>query len=89
LSGAASSSQLTTRPSLLRSIRPASSSTCRCFMNPGSDMPCGAASSLTACPPLPASEFNTARRVGSASAAKTLSSASSEYLTIEFSILYF
>ena len=53
--GAAESSQLTTRPSFSRSMRPASSSTFRCFMNPGSDMPCGAASSLTPRLP-PASE---------------------------------
>jgi hypothetical protein len=48
--GWASSVQLTTRPSLLRVTSPASSSTFRCFMNPGSDMSCGAASSLTAMP---------------------------------------
>ena len=51
-------------------------------------MPCGAASSLTATLPS-ASVFRTARRVGSANAANTLSSSSSEYLTIRFSILYF
>ena len=54
-------------------------------MNPGSDMPCGAASSLTATLPS-ASVLSTARRVGSASAANTLSSSSSAYLTIRFSI---
>ena len=61
-------------------------------MNPGSDMPCGAASSVTLTPfglgppPPPASVLNTERRVRSASAANTRSSASSEYLTIGFSI---
>jgi hypothetical protein len=55
-------------------------------MNPGSDMPCGAASSLTArLPPLSAS--STPRRVGSASAAKTLSSCGASYLTMWFSII--
>lgn len=54
-------------------------------MNPGSDMPCGAASSLTPRLP-PASESRMPRRVASASAAKTVSSSSSEYLTIRFSI---
>ena len=88
--GSAESSQLTTRPSFSRAIRPASSSTRRCFMNPGSDMPCGAASSLTPRLP-PASESSTPRRVGSASAEKTLLRTSSlrtsfSYLTIRFSI---
>ena len=45
-------------------------------MNPGSDMPCGAASSLTPRLP-PASESRMPRRVASASAAKTVSSSSS------------
>jgi len=54
-------------------------------MKPGSDMSCAAASSLT-CEPPPASSSSTWRRVRSASAANTLSSASSEYLTIRFSI---
>jgi len=62
-------------------------------MNPGSDMPCGAASSVTLTPfglatPCPASVLSTARRVGSARAANTLSSSSSEYLTIGFSIYH-
>jgi hypothetical protein len=83
--GAAESSQLTTRPSFERAMSPASSSTRRCFMKPGSDMGCAAASSLTACSP-PASDSSTWRRVRSESAANTLSSASSEYLTIGFSI---
>jgi len=66
-------------------MSPASSSTRRCFMKPGKDMSCGAASSVTARPP-PLSDSRIPRRVGSASAAKTASSASSENLTIRFSI---
>ncbi len=54
-------------------------------MKPGSDMPCGAASSLTPRLP-PLSDSSTPRRVGSASAANTLSSIGSSYLTIRFSI---
>lgn len=54
-------------------------------MKPGSDMSCGFASSVTArLPPLSASR--TRRRVRSASAANTASSASSSYLTTRFSI---
>lgn len=58
-------------------------------MNPGSDMPCGCASSVTG--RLPSlREARTARRVGSASAANTLSSSRSDSrsrnLTIKFSI---
>jgi hypothetical protein len=83
--GAADSSQLTTLPSFDRPIRPAFSRTRRCFMKPGSDMPEGAASSLTAWLP-PASDSRTPRRVGSASAEKTRSRAGSSYLTIRFSI---
>jgi hypothetical protein len=83
--GAAESSQLTTLPSFSRAISPASSSTLRCFMNPGSDIRCEAASALTCSPP-PLSASSTPRRVGSARAAKTSSSTSSEYLTIRFSI---
>ena len=83
--GLASRSQRTTRPSFERATRPASSSTRRCFMKPGSDMPCGAASSLTARLP-PASDSSTPRRVGSASAEKTRSRTGSSYLTIWFSI---
>lgn len=42
-------------------------------MKPGSDMPCGAASSLTLAPPLPSCS-STRRRVASDSAANTRSS---------------
>lgn len=54
-------------------------------MKPGSDMPVGAASSLTARLP-PASASSTPRRVGSDSAENTRSSTGSLYLTIRFSI---
>jgi hypothetical protein len=54
-------------------------------MKPGSDIRCEAASSLTWRPP-PLSASSTPRRVGSASAANTLLSTSSSYLTIRFSI---
>ena len=73
--GAALSWHATVRPVLLRVIRPASESTLRCFMIAGSDMANGRASSLTerlACSP---SWAMSARRVGSASAAKVRSSA--------------
>jgi hypothetical protein len=83
--GAAESSQLTTRPSFERAISPAFSRTCKCFMKPGSDMSCALASSVTG-RLSPESDSSTRRRVGSASAANTVSSASSEYLTIWFSI---
>lgn len=82
--GRAWSAQLTTRPSLERLTRPASSSTRKCFMKPGSDMACGAASSDTARSP-PLRDSRMPRRVESASAANTASS-SSAYLTIRFSI---
>lgn len=72
------SAQFTTRPSLLRVISRASSSTRRCFMKPVSDMPCGAASSLAGRLP-PSRRSMMPRRVRSASAEKTASSASSEY----------
>jgi hypothetical protein len=68
-------------------MRPASSSTRRCFMKPGSDMLCGAASSLTGRLP-PSSNSRTPRRVGSARAAKTASRGASSYLTIRFSIRF-
>jgi hypothetical protein len=82
--GRACSAQLTTRPSLERVTRPASSSTRRCFMKPGSDMACGAASSDTARSP-PLSDSRMPRRVESASAANTVSSSALAYLTIRFS----
>lgn len=61
-------------------------------MNPGNDIACGAASSLTETAPAP-SWSSTRRRVGSASAPKTRSSTSSpgfsstaSYLTMKFTI---
>lgn len=69
--------QLTTRPFFSRAISPASSSTFRCFMKPVSDMPCGAASAVTVCGPA-SSDCRMARRVPSASAANTASSAGPE-----------
>jgi hypothetical protein len=54
-------------------------------MKPGSDMPCGAASSLTPWLPSP-NAASTPRRVGSASAVNTRSRTGSEYLTMWFSI---
>src|SRR2546422_9899678 len=83
--GAAESSQLTTRPSFVRAMSPASSSTRRCLRKPGSDIGCAWASSDTGRSPS-ASDCSTRRRVRSESAANTVSSPSSEYLTIRFSI---
>lgn len=54
-------------------------------MNPGSDISCAEASSLTA-KLSPESDSSTWRRVRSARAANTASRSSSEYLTIRFSI---
>ena len=70
--GAAVSSQVTVRPVLLRATNPASDSTSRCFMIAGKEIENGRASSLTDRPPAP-SCATIARRVGSASAAKTSS----------------
>ena len=83
--GSGESVQLTTRPSFVRLINPASSRTPRCFMKPGNDMSCGLASSITG--RLPSlNEASTFRRVESDSAANTTSSSASSYLTIRFSI---
>jgi hypothetical protein len=73
--GAARSSQLTTRPLLVRLTRPASLSTSRCFITAGSDIENGRANSLTDRPSLSASRVSSARRVPSESAAKVRSSA--------------
>jgi len=54
-------------------------------MKPGSVISCSAASSVTERSP-PDSASSTWRRVRSESAANTVSSSSSEYLTIRFSI---
>ena len=84
--GSGVSSQATMRPVLVRLTSPASDSTSRCFITAGSDIGSGRASSLTeALIPL-FSRARSARRVGSASAAKVRSSISSEYLTIRLTI---
>jgi hypothetical protein len=72
--GAALSSQVTVRPDFLRAIRPASCSTSRCFMIAGSETGNGRASSLTDKSGSSAKRASSARRVGSASAAKVRSS---------------
>jgi hypothetical protein len=69
--GAAVRLQITVRPVLVREIRAASVSTSRCFMIAGSDMGNGRAKSLTDALSPSLSWVMSARRVGSASAAKT------------------
>src|SRR6476660_215193 len=75
---------LRTRPTFSVVTSSASSSSRMCFFIPVSDMPKGAASSLMLAAPVP-SRSSTARRVGSARAAKARSTPV-EYLTIRFSI---
>lgn len=75
------SSQCTLRPCLARSTNPASSSTRRCFMKPGSDMPCGPASSLTVAGPR-LSCSSTPRRVLSARAQNTRSRTAASAATV-------
>ncbi len=84
--GSASSRQATTRPVFSRATSPASDSTPRCFMIAGSETGNGAASSLTDRQGADASRITSARRVGSASAAKVRSSGELESLTIWLSI---
>jgi len=74
--GAAVSRHATVRPVFLRAISPASDSTSRCFMIAGSDTANGRASSLTDRLASSPSRAMSARRVGSASAAKVVSSGS-------------
>ena len=71
--GVAVSRHATTRPVFSRATRPASESTSRCFMMAGKDMVNGWASSLTDRLSRLDSRANSARRVGSASAAKVWS----------------
>lgn len=71
--GPAVSCTATVRPVLVREIRPASESTSRCFITAGSDMAKGCASSLTESASRSASRASSARRVGSARAAKVRS----------------
>lgn len=68
------SSHATVRPLLLRTTRPASDNTSRCFMIAGRETGNGRASSLTERPGRSPSRASSARRVGSASAAKVRSS---------------
>ena len=60
-------------PGFAARTRPASDSTSRCFMIAGSDTGNGAASALTEMSGSAASRITSARRVGSASAAKVRS----------------
>jgi len=84
--GSAVSRHATVRPVFSRATSPASDSTSRCFMTAGSDIANGCASSLTEMLSRLPSRAKSARRVGSASAAKVRSRTSSVYLTIRFSI---
>ena len=74
--GSALSRQVTVRPVFARAINPASDSTSRCFMTAGSEIGNGRASSLTEMFSSTPSRAMSARRVGSASAAKVRSSGS-------------
>jgi hypothetical protein len=76
--GSARSRHDTVRPLLLRVTRPASDSTSRCFITAGSDMENGSANWLTDRPSVWVSRAISARRVGSASAAKVRSSGAGE-----------
>jgi len=78
------SSQVRTRPDLVERTTPLLSSTERCFMNEGSAIANGAASVDTDAGPRPSAP-TIARRVGSASAAKTTSSGA-DWLAIRLSI---
>jgi hypothetical protein len=71
--GPAVSCTATVRPVLVREIRPASDSTSRCFITAGSDMAKGCASSLTESVSRSVRRASSARRVGSARAAKVRS----------------
>ena len=71
--GAADSRHATVRPVLVRVMRPASASTSRCFITAGRDIANGSASSETDTSPLSNRRASSARRVGSASAAKVRS----------------
>jgi len=75
--GPAVKRQATVRPVLLRVMSPAAANTSRCFMIAGSETGKGRARSLTAMPSRARNCASNARRVGSAKAAKTRSSAAS------------
>ena len=72
--GSARRRQATVRPVFSRVTRPASDNTSRCFITAGSDIENGLASSLTEMASRALSWASSARRVGSASAAKVRSS---------------
>jgi hypothetical protein len=72
--GSAFSRHVTVRPCFARTINPASESTSRCFMIAGNDIGNGRASSLTETLSSSPRRAMSARRVGSASAAKVRSS---------------
>lgn len=72
--GSAFSRQATVRPVFSRVTRPASESTSRCFITAGSDIVNGFASSLTERLSRSLNCASSARRVGSARAAKVRSS---------------
>ena len=76
--GSARSRQETVRPLLLRVTSPASDRTSRCFITAGSDIANGSASVLTERLSVSLKRANSARRVGSASAAKVRSSGADE-----------
>lgn len=75
--GSAVSRQVTVRPVFLRVIRPASDNTLRCFRIAGSDIWNGSASSLTESVLSLSNWARSARRVGSARAAKVRSKVAS------------
>ena len=77
---------VTVRPIFVRAISPASDKTSRCFMTAGREIGNGRASSLTDRLFRSPSCASSARRVGSAKAAKVRSRSLSTYLTIELSI---
>jgi hypothetical protein len=72
--GAALSRHVTVRPVFVRATSPASESTSRCFMIAGRETAKGWARALTDRSGSAASRAKSARRVGSASAAKVRSS---------------
>src|SRR5579871_741373 len=84
--GAAFSWQATVRPVFVRVIRPASDKTSRCFITAGSDIEKGSASALTETLSSLLRRARSARRVGSARAAKVRSRAGVIYLTIRLSV---
>jgi hypothetical protein len=76
------SRQFTVRPDFVRATNPASESTSRCFMIAGKETANGLASALIDRSGSAASRATSARRVGSASAAKMRSSGAGFNLTM-------